>query len=115
MSNVQEEIGFSTGKTLSLWTGAEQCTPVPSSRLSLRPIRPLPVILSGAPRDLVLLFADGRGVEGSRYCIVSRCSLKAFSREFPDAAWALNTFSGSFDSAPITFSTLELVAALRSG
>jgi hypothetical protein len=42
-------------------------------------------------------------VEGSRHCIVSRDCVKAFSREFPDAAWGVHTFSGSFDFAPVSF------------
>ena len=56
------------------------------------------VILSGAPSCFITNEAEGREVEGSRSCIVTRNGRKAFSREFPEAAWAVLAYSGSFDS-----------------
>src|SRR5262249_31599325 len=41
---------------------------------------------------------DARGVEGSRECLASRYSVKAFSREFPEASSARHAASGSLDS-----------------
>src|SRR5262249_42288205 len=73
------------------------------------------VILSGAPQNCLENEFERRGVEGSRHCIVSRYCVKAFSREFPDAAWVLHTFSGSFDCAPFSFPKGQLLVALRSG
>ena len=55
---------------------------------------PTPVILSGARRKSLPPVGDGRGVEGSRECLASRCSIKAFSRELPDASSALDASSG---------------------
>ena len=56
------------------------------------------VILSAAPRKLISHVREWRGVEGPTSCVVSRQGIKAFSREFPDAASVLQTSSGSFDS-----------------
>ena len=58
-----------------------------------------PVILSEAPRRCVRHVVAWRVVEGSRRCLVQRNCVKAFSREFPDAASAVQTSSGSFDSS----------------
>ena len=55
---------------------------------------PSPVILSGAPRKMLAHLGDGRGVEGSRECLASRCSVKAFSREVPDDSSSLDVPSG---------------------
>src|SRR5262249_17021834 len=70
---------------------------------------------SGAPQNCLENEFERRGVEGSRHCIVARYCVKAFSREFPDAAWVLHTFSGSFDCAPFSFPKGQLLVALRSG
>jgi hypothetical protein len=44
-----------------------------------------------------------------------RQTLKNISREFPDAAFELEIFSGSFDCAPVSFQRKKIFAALRSG
>src|SRR5215467_6170503 len=66
------------------------------------------VIPSAAPRRFVDREARRREVEGSLRCVGSPYSVKAFSRELPDALWALQTFSGSFDCGPQSLSRDEL-------
>jgi len=56
------------------------------------------VILSGAPRKVISHVNEWRGVEGPPSCVVSPRGIKAFSREFPDAASKEHSSSVSFDS-----------------
>jgi hypothetical protein len=74
-------------------------TPAFAQTMLLGPNQPsTPVILSGAPPCILSDATDGRGVEGSRHCVVLPCSIKAFSRELPAAPSIVHTSSGSFDS-----------------
>jgi vitamin B12 transporter len=54
-----------------------------------------PVILSGAARQFIRYMVEGRGAEGSRRCLVSRCGIKAAS-------------SGSFDSPSRTLGLAQV-------
>ena len=66
----------------------------------------IPVILSGAPRKFLCQETDWREVaepvlslpKEPRHSLASPCSIKAFSRELPDASVVEEASPGSFDS-----------------
>ena len=91
-------IGRSGDRNENLTTETRRHGDDPGERIIRSSKIPSPVILSGAPRKTLPYTADGRGVEGPRECLASRYSIEAFSREFPDASFALDVSSGSFDS-----------------
>jgi len=86
-------IGGSGDRTQNLTTEARRHGESGKRIIRLSKI-PSPVILSGAPRKILPRAGDGRGVEGSRECLASRYSAKAFSRELPEASSARHAASG---------------------
>jgi hypothetical protein len=91
-------IGRSGDRNENLTTETRRHGDDPGERIIRSSKIPSPVILSGAPRKTLPYTADGRGVEGPRESLASRYSIKAFSRELPDAFSVRHPASGSFDS-----------------
>ena len=87
-------IGRSGDRKQNLTTEAPRHAKESGKRIIRLSKIPSPVILSGAHRLTLPYPAGRRGVEGPRECLASRYSIKAFSRELPDASSSLDSSSG---------------------